>query len=97
MSGQPYSLILHPFPVPLLRSGEASVPCPDWSGPGELTVYGDPLDRDPELVLSDVLDGYTTVELAERDYGVVIDRETLALGAEATTRLRNERMAVPLA
>ena len=59
--------------------------------------YGDPLERDPELVLSDVLDGYTTVELAERDYGVVIDRETLALDAEATTRLRNERMAVPLA
>jgi N-methylhydantoinase B/acetone carboxylase, alpha subunit len=59
--------------------------------------YGDPLERDPELVLSDVLDGYTTVELAERDYGVVIDRETFALDTEATTRLRNERMAVPLA
>ena len=27
----------------------------------------------PRLVLSDVLDGFTTVELAERDYGVVID------------------------
>jgi N-methylhydantoinase B/oxoprolinase/acetone carboxylase alpha subunit len=59
--------------------------------------YGDPLERDPELVLSDVLDGYTTVELAERNYGVVIDRETFALDTEATTRLRNERMAVPLA
>ena len=59
--------------------------------------YGDPLERDPELVLSDVLDGYTTIELAERDYGVVIDRETLALDTEATTRLRNERIAVPLA
>jgi 5-oxoprolinase (ATP-hydrolysing) len=59
--------------------------------------YGDPLERDPELVLSDVLDGYTTVELAERDYGVVIDGERLTVDREATTRLRNERMAVPLA
>ena len=59
--------------------------------------YGDPLERDPELVLSDVLDGYTTVELAARDYGVVIDGETLTVDREATTRLRKERIAVPLA
>ncbi|HWQ02067.1 MAG TPA: hydantoinase B/oxoprolinase family protein, partial [Gaiellaceae bacterium] len=54
--------------------------------------YGDPLERDPELVLSDVLDGYTTVELAERDYGVVI--EGGAIDEEATERLRKERAAV---
>ena len=59
--------------------------------------YGDPLERDPELVLSDVLDGYTTLELAERDYGVVIDPESLAVDEEATSRLRKERIAVPLA
>ena len=59
--------------------------------------YGDPLERDPELVLSDVLDGYTTLELAGRDYGVVIDGETLTVDREATTRLRKERIAVPLA
>jgi 5-oxoprolinase (ATP-hydrolysing) len=52
--------------------------------------YGDPLERDPELVLSDVLDGYTTVELAERDYGVVIAGEPLAVHREATERLRKE-------
>ncbi len=34
--------------------------------------YGEPLLRDPAAVLSDVLDGFTTAELAERDYGVVI-------------------------
>ncbi len=50
--------------------------------------YGDPLDRDPELVLSDVLDGFTTVELAERDYGVVIDAERKQVDADATRRLR---------
>ena len=57
--------------------------------------YGDPLERDPELVLSDVLDGYTTVELAERDYGVVIGGEPLAVDQEATTQLRKGRIAVP--
>jgi 5-oxoprolinase (ATP-hydrolysing) len=59
--------------------------------------YGDPLERDPELVLSDVLDGYTTIELAERDYGVVVDPEQLAVDEESTARLRKERIAVPLA
>jgi N-methylhydantoinase B len=34
--------------------------------------YGDPLEREPEQVLSDVLDEYITAETAERDYGVVI-------------------------
>jgi len=59
--------------------------------------YGDPLERDPELVLSDVLDGYTTVELAERDYGVVIDGGSMTVDDEATAQLRKERIAVPLA
>ena len=59
--------------------------------------YGDPLERDPELVLSDVLDGYTTIELAARDYGVVVDGETLTVDLAATARLRKERIAVPLA
>ena len=44
--------------------------------------------RDPELVLSDVLDGFTTAELAERDYGVVIDAERKQVDADATRRLR---------
>jgi 5-oxoprolinase (ATP-hydrolysing) len=55
--------------------------------------YGDPLERDPELVLSDVLDGFTTLELAERDYGVVIDPSVPAVDREATARLRAERAA----
>ena len=38
-----------------------------------------------------MLDGFTTLELAERDYGVVIDRETIALDAEGTRRLRARR------
>ena len=57
--------------------------------------YGDPLERDPELVLADVLDGFTTIELAERDYGVVIDPQSLAVDQMATSRRRKERIAVP--
>jgi len=34
--------------------------------------YGDPLTRDPERVLSDVVEGYVSLEAAEREYGVAI-------------------------
>jgi 5-oxoprolinase (ATP-hydrolysing) len=50
--------------------------------------YGDPLDRDPELVLEDVLDGITSAERAERDYGVVLDLAAGAVDLEATKRAR---------
>ena len=53
--------------------------------------FGDPLERDPEFVLSDVLDGFTTLELAERDYGVVIDRGAMRVDGEATAALRSSR------
>jgi len=59
--------------------------------------YGDPLERDPDLVRSDVLDGFTTVRLAERDYGVVIEPETMALDLESTAALRAERAGRPVA
>ncbi len=65
----------------------------------EITVpsgggYGDPLERAPELVLADVLDGFTTVKLAERDYGVVIDPASMTLDDKATDRIRRERRVV---
>lgn len=34
--------------------------------------YGDPFERDPERVLEDVINGYVSIEAAERDYGVVV-------------------------
>jgi 5-oxoprolinase (ATP-hydrolysing) len=55
--------------------------------------YGDPLERDPELVRSDVLDELTTMELAERDYGVVLEPDTLEVDAPATAELRARRAA----
>jgi len=59
--------------------------------------WGDPLERDPQKVLDDVLDEYVSVEGARRDYGVVLTGSledlTLAVDREATTRLREEMRA----
>jgi N-methylhydantoinase B/oxoprolinase/acetone carboxylase alpha subunit len=56
--------------------------------------YGDPLERDPELVREDVLDDFTTIELAREAYGVVFaDERTFDLDGEATERLRAEMRA----
>lgn len=51
--------------------------------------YGNPLERDPEAVLWDVINGYVSVEHASQDYGVVIDRQTFEIDTEATQRLRD--------
>jgi N-methylhydantoinase B len=50
--------------------------------------YGDPLERDPELVENDVADGYVSMERAKKDYGVVIDPETMKADPEETAKLR---------
>src|SRR3954469_25095899 len=64
----------------------------DYGGGGG---WGDPLDRDPQAVLDDVLDEYVSVEGAERDYGVVLtgslEELTLAIDEEATAELRGQR------
>lgn len=39
--------------------------------------WGSPLERPVEAVVEDVRDGYTSLEQAERDYGVVLDPATL--------------------
>jgi N-methylhydantoinase B len=50
--------------------------------------YGDPLERDPQSVLGDVLDGYVTIAGARADYGVVIDDQGLMIDQAATADLR---------
>ncbi len=61
----------------------------DYGGGGG---WGDPLERDPQAVLDDVLDEYVSVEGARRDYGVVLTGSledlTLAVDAQATAALR---------
>ena len=63
--------------------------CYDYGGGGG---WGDPLDRDPQAVLDDVLDEYVSVEGAARDYGVVLTGSladlTLAVDDAATAERR---------
>jgi N-methylhydantoinase B len=53
--------------------------------------YGDPLERDPDLVVEDVRDGKISAEAAAAEYGVVV--EDGALDREATARRRSSRRA----
>ncbi len=56
--------------------------------------YGDPLERDPDAVREDVLDDFTTIELARDAYGVVFaDERTLEIDAAATEAQRAELRA----
>ena len=50
--------------------------------------YGDPLERDPAMVREDVLDDFTTIELAREAYGVVRRRGEMTVDAAATDELR---------
>jgi N-methylhydantoinase B len=56
----------------LTRLAPGDVVVMDAAGGGG---YGDPRERDREMVTEDVRQGYVTVEGAARDYGVVIDPE----------------------
>ena len=58
--------------------------------------YGDPLDRPAEAVREDVLDDFTTIELARVAYGVVFaDERTLEIDVAATAALRQTLRATP--
>ena len=51
--------------------------------------YGDPLDRDPARIVSDVFQGLLTVEQAHDVYGVVVEPETLDVDEGATRDMRS--------
>lgn len=52
--------------------------------------WGHPFNRDPEVVLSDVLDGYVSELGAYQSYGVKIDPDTRLVDGAATEEKRNE-------
>ncbi len=52
--------------------------------------YGSPLERNPELVLDDVINGYVSMASAREDYGVVINESDMTVGLEATKQLRKK-------
>ena len=72
-------------PYGLTRFGPGDVVIMDAAGGGG---YGDPLERELELVEKDVADGYISVERAQTDYGTVIDRATMKVDQEASKKMR---------
>jgi len=52
--------------------------------------HGDPLTRDPDRVLDDVLNGRVSIESACEDYGVIIQNESVDF--EATRNLRESKL-----
>jgi N-methylhydantoinase B len=55
--------------------------------------YGPALERDPQAVLGDVLDGKVSLSRAREVYGVVIDPDRREVDAAATEALRRQRGA----
>jgi N-methylhydantoinase B len=85
--------------VELTEQGRKPVERPAYAvlslGPAELRIaspggggYGDPFERDVELVLGDVRDGIVSREAAERDYGVVISADGRHVDRHATREHR---------
>ena len=50
--------------------------------------YGNAVERDPEMVLTDVLEGYVSLESARSDYKVAIDPKTFEIDEDETRKLR---------
>jgi N-methylhydantoinase B len=50
--------------------------------------YGDPLERNPELVLEDVLDDKFGIDYVRKEYGVVINPKDMTVDEVSTSRLR---------
>ena len=55
--------------------------------------YGEPLERDPERVLEDVIEEKVSDQRARDVYGVVVDLEHRTVDWEATYNLRQRRRA----
>lgn len=78
----PQERVLDPMEHYLLQEGDVlSVFTPGGGG------FGDPLERDPELVLHDLRESKITAEGALRDYGVIVHPD-LTLDELATTDAR---------
>jgi N-methylhydantoinase B len=54
--------------------------------------WGDPLARDPALVLRDVRDEVVSLEAARKMYGVVLKEDASAVDQAATKALRSQRV-----
>lgn len=73
-------------PAVQLKSGDMQI----WrSGAG--AGLGDPLERDPSLIVKDIKGKLATLEVSERVYAVAIDPNTFEVNHQDTARRRKER------
>lgn len=73
----------NPYGLTQLKPGDVvTIDAPGGGG------YGDPLDREPDRVKEDVLEGYVTLDGARSEYGVVLDPAGTKVDEKATAELR---------
>jgi N-methylhydantoinase B len=82
LSGNPYGLTQ-------LNPGDAVII--DAAGGGG---HGNPLERDPEMVVEDVMEGYVSLKKAREEYGVIIIPKTMKTDVKATKKLRENLVKV---
>jgi N-methylhydantoinase B len=80
LTGDDATVVFRGVPLPI---GQEDVW--EWSSPGA-SGHGDPLLRDPDLVLADVRTGHFAEETVDRVYGVAIRDGAIDQGATATRR-----------
>jgi len=73
-------------PASHLRSGDMHI----WRG-GAGAGLGDPLERDPTLIVKDIKDGTATLDLSQKIYVVAIDPHTWEVDHEETEKRRQEK------
>ncbi len=75
----------NPYGLTQLKPGDVvTIDAPGGGG------YGDPLQREPEMVLEDAIEGYVSIERARTDYGVAIDPSGGSVDMEETNGLRGK-------
>lgn len=79
---------LLPISFGYLNPGDSFI---NWAAGGG--GYGDPLERELELVQQDVSEGKVSIDGARRDYGVVIDPKSYEVDVPATQELRKQLKA----
>jgi N-methylhydantoinase B/oxoprolinase/acetone carboxylase alpha subunit len=73
-------------PASHFKSGDMQI----WRG-GAGAGLGDPLERDPALIVKDIKDGTATLDLSQKVYAVAINPQTLEVDYKETEKRRQER------
>ena len=83
-SGGRLEVVSHPLPtIPMATDTDVAV-----SVVGGAKGIGDPLDREPDRVLADVINKIFSIGAAREVYGVVINPDTLDIDYKATNKTR---------